>query len=84
MGRGGKVLRSMEEEWNTLMFFAVVKGGKFDGIEKLAIFGTRRARRGAELKVFSQSFRHHITVMIIINMLMPVKQNKPPYAGQSV
>lgn len=51
MGRGGKVLRNMEEEWGTLMFFAEVKGGKYGGKEKLAIFGSRRARRGAELKV---------------------------------
>eukprot|EP00854_Cymbomonas_tetramitiformis_P010024 gene10024-11865_t len=50
MGKGGKVLRSIEEEWGSLMFFAEVKGGKYHGTEKLAIFGNRRARRGAELK----------------------------------
>ena len=55
MGRGGVVLRSMEEEWGTLMFFAKTKdsdGNNSEG-EILAIFGTRRGRRGAELKVMS-------------------------------
>ena len=55
MGRGGQVLRGIEEEWSTLMFFAQINGGKFSGKEKLAIFGTRRARRGAELKVSVKS-----------------------------
>ena len=49
MGRQGATLRGMEEEWGTLMFFAKVAGND-SGSEKLAIFGTRRARRGAELK----------------------------------
>jgi rRNA processing protein Krr1/Pno1 len=48
MGRGGNTLRSMEEEWGTLMCFATV-----DGREKLCIFGKFKARRGAELKVMS-------------------------------
>ena len=75
-GRGGAVLRSLEEEWGTLMFFARSKedqgrdeasGLNFSGrrpigrsnrpdgstTEKLAIFGPRRGRRGAELKVMS-------------------------------
>jgi hypothetical protein len=55
MGRGGSVLRGIEEEWGTLMFFALVKGGKFSGLEKLAIFGDRRARRASELKVWQST-----------------------------
>lgn len=43
--------RSMEEEWQTLMFFAQVVDGHNDESEKLCIFGEVRARRGAELKV---------------------------------
>lgn len=39
MGRGGATLRSMEEEWGTLMCFA-----KVDDREKLCIFGNFRAR----------------------------------------
>ena len=57
MGRQGSALRGMEEEWGTLMFFAKVAGSgdhnKGRGTERLAIFGTRRSRRGAELKVMS-------------------------------
>ena len=54
-GRGGQVLRSLEAEWGTLMFFAKDKNseGSSNDIEKLAIFGSRRSRRGAELKVMS-------------------------------
>ena len=48
MGRGGNTLRSMEEEWGTLMCFA-----KVDGREQLCIFGKFANRRGAELKVMS-------------------------------
>ena len=59
MGRGGQALRGMEEEWGTLMFFAKVAGGHGSGSEKLAIFGTRRARRGAELKVMSAVEHKH-------------------------
>jgi len=58
-GRNGVVLRSLEEEWGTLMFFA--KDKKDEGqddrgkssTERLAIFGRPRARCGAELKVMS-------------------------------
>lgn len=54
-GKKGVVLRSLEEEWGTLMFFA--KGKDADGRkseeERLAIFGPRRGRRGSELKVMS-------------------------------
>jgi len=56
-GKSGNFLRQMEEEWGTLMFFAEYRGRSENeargGTEKLAIFGTRRAQRGAELKVMS-------------------------------
>lgn len=53
-GRGGNFLRTIEEEWGTLMFFCEVTSGRRDKeYEKLAIFGSIRARRGAELKVLS-------------------------------
>jgi len=53
-GRAGNFLRTIEEEWCTLMFFCEVgKGGRGKDYEKLAIFGGVRARRGAELKVLS-------------------------------
>jgi len=56
-------LGKIEEEWGTLMFFMSTNmrardrenDGRrdFDGSEKLAIFGDRRGRRGAELKCMS-------------------------------
>jgi len=53
-GRAGNFLRTIEEEWTTLMFFCEVGSGRSRDYEKLAIFGaTPRARRGAELKVLS-------------------------------
>jgi len=52
-GRAGNFLRTIEEEWNTLMFFCEVGSGRNKDYEKLAIFGAIRARRGAELKVLS-------------------------------
>ncbi|CAJ1425560.1 unnamed protein product [Effrenium voratum] len=54
-GRAGNFLRTIEEEWSTLMFFCEVDGSRGRGkdYEKLAIFGTVRSRRGAELKVLS-------------------------------
>ncbi|KAJ1640623.1 hypothetical protein T492DRAFT_1138754 [Pavlovales sp. CCMP2436] len=56
-GTQGNFLRSIEEEWGTLMFFAEYRGrrGPSSGVvtEKLAIFGPRRARRGAHLKVLA-------------------------------
>lgn len=53
-GRAGNFLRSIEEEWTTLMFFCEVDGSRRSKtFEKLAIFGDIRARRGAELKVLS-------------------------------
>ena len=71
MGKNGSVLRSIEEEWGTLMFFGRptnLPGGDDDTVmaardddsgrvkkrdEKLMICGSRRARRGSELKVMS-------------------------------
>eukprot|EP00439_Symbiodinium_sp_Y106_P081598 s57_g20.t1 len=54
-GRAGNFLRSIEDQWTTLMFFCEVdKGrGRDKAFEKLAIFGSIRARRGAELLVLS-------------------------------
>eukprot|EP00929_Paragymnodinium_shiwhaense_P088678 TRINITY_DN489_c0_g2_i1.p1 TRINITY_DN489_c0_g2~~TRINITY_DN489_c0_g2_i1.p1 ORF type:complete len:593 (+),score=131.12 TRINITY_DN489_c0_g2_i1:75-1853(+) len=53
-GRAGNFLRTIEEEWCTLMFFCEVgHGGRNKEYEKLAIFGSTRGRRGAELKVLS-------------------------------
>lgn len=52
-GRAGNFLRTIEEEWRTLMFFCEVGSGRARDYEKLAIFGGVRARRGAELKVLS-------------------------------
>jgi len=53
-GRAGNFLRTIEEEWKTLMFFCEVgSGGRNRDFEKLAIFGGVRGRRGAELKVLS-------------------------------
>merc|ERR1719442_361220 len=44
-GRAGNFLRTIEEEWCTLMFFCEVGGGRSRDYEKLAIFGSVRARR---------------------------------------
>mmetsp|Transcript_43786 Transcript_43786/g.79143 ORF Transcript_43786/g.79143 Transcript_43786/m.79143 type:complete len:644 (-) Transcript_43786:152-2083(-) len=57
-GRAGNFLRTIEEEWTTLMFFCEVDAsrenrGRGKEFEKLAIFGSVRNRRGAELKVLS-------------------------------
>jgi len=53
-GRAGNFLRTIEEEWGTLMFFCEVGAGSRNrDYEKLAIFGSIRGRRGAELKVLS-------------------------------
>eukprot|EP00413_Alexandrium_margalefii_P006676 CAMPEP_0204523814 /NCGR_PEP_ID=MMETSP0661-20131031/7047_1 /ASSEMBLY_ACC=CAM_ASM_000606 /TAXON_ID=109239 /ORGANISM="Alexandrium margalefi, Strain AMGDE01CS-322" /LENGTH=218 /DNA_ID=CAMNT_0051529537 /DNA_START=52 /DNA_END=704 /DNA_ORIENTATION=+ len=55
-GRAGNFLRTIEEEWSTLMFFCEVgskSGGRNKDYEKLALFGSVRGRRGAELKVLS-------------------------------
>jgi hypothetical protein len=56
MGKNGCVLRSIEEEWGTLMFFGKplpAETHEREGFEKLMILGSRRGRRGAELKVMS-------------------------------
>ena len=55
MGRNGATLRSMEEEWGVLMFFAKTSDErqKEDSDEQLCIFGPLAARRGAELKTMS-------------------------------
>jgi rRNA processing protein Krr1/Pno1 len=55
-GSQGNFLRQVEEEWGTLMFFADFRGRgeRQEGdMEKLAIFGNQRARRGAQLKVMA-------------------------------
>jgi rRNA processing protein Krr1/Pno1 len=55
-GSNGNFLRQVEEEWGTLMFFADFRGrdhGRQGETEKLAIFGPRRGRRGAQLKVMA-------------------------------
>ena len=69
-GRGGAVLRNLEEEWGTLMFFAKDKSGSSGSdIERLAIFGKRRARRGAELKVMS-AVEHKTPVRVCCSVLL--------------
>lgn len=55
-GSQGNFLRTCEEEWGTLMFFCDYQGPAPDSsgsIERLAIFGTRTGRTGAELKVMA-------------------------------
>lgn len=58
-GAQGNFLRTIEEEWGTLMFFADYRGRRGPGggvsgeTEKLAIFGPKRGRRGAHLKVLA-------------------------------
>lgn len=76
MGRGGQVLRQMEQEWGTLMFFAKVKDDSAVG-EKLAIFGTRRGRRGSELKVMSAVEHKHPGYFINSNNELKETLNQP-------
>jgi len=57
-GKSGRVLRSVEEEFGTLMFFGKLVGEESNGdggqnVETLCVLGDRRGRRGAELKVMS-------------------------------
>ncbi|XP_055388879.1 uncharacterized protein LOC129617862 [Condylostylus longicornis] len=53
-GRKGQGLRSIEEEWGTLMFFTDLRSESTGEFENLAIFAPdERKRRGAELKVMS-------------------------------
>ena len=54
MGRNGQTLRTMEEEWGVLMFFAKLDGSDAakardngEDAESLCIFGPLAARRGA-------------------------------------
>lgn len=49
-GQAGSVLRSIEEEWGTMMVFIDTDLSR---AQRLAIFGTIRGRRGSELKVLS-------------------------------
>ena len=57
MGRGGLALRDTEDEFETLMFFFTDANANASAEAHadslLAVFGTRRGRRGAELKVMS-------------------------------
>jgi len=54
-GKQGNFLRSIEDEWNTLMFFIDVDKNKDRDkkYEKLAIWGDLRGRRAAELKALN-------------------------------
>jgi len=55
-GNRRATLGAMEDEWGVLMFFMNKNGDQArgrGGSEMLIIFGSRRARRGAELKVMS-------------------------------
>eukprot|EP00931_Biecheleriopsis_adriatica_P043117 TRINITY_DN2464_c0_g1_i1.p1 TRINITY_DN2464_c0_g1~~TRINITY_DN2464_c0_g1_i1.p1 ORF type:complete len:966 (+),score=271.12 TRINITY_DN2464_c0_g1_i1:240-3137(+) len=53
-GKQGSFLRLVEEEFGTLLFFLDFnKTSKRDQLERLAIFGSLRERRGAELKVMA-------------------------------
>jgi len=56
-GNRRATLGAMEEEWGVLMFFmnksGDMKGKGRGGSEMLIIFGDKRSRRGAELKVMS-------------------------------
>jgi len=53
-GKAGSFLRMVEEEFGTLLFFIDFdKTNKRDQLERLAIFGSARERRGAELKVMA-------------------------------
>jgi len=53
-GAKGSFLRQVEDEFGTLLFFIDFdKTNRRDQVERLAIFGQMRDRRGAELKVMS-------------------------------
>lgn len=53
-GKAGSFLRLVEEEFGTMLFFIDFnKMNRRDQLEKLAIFGAERERRGAELKVMA-------------------------------
>lgn len=55
-GKAGSFLRLVEEDFGTLLFFIDFnsnKSNRRDQLERLAIFGPLRERRGAELKVMA-------------------------------
>jgi rRNA processing protein Krr1/Pno1 len=52
-GKNGNFLRTIEEEWCVIMFFVEFSNARGKSTERLAIFGTKRGRKGAELKVMS-------------------------------
>eukprot|EP00747_Dinoflagellata_sp_TGD_P220814 gnl/TRDRNA2_/TRDRNA2_92731_c0_seq1.p1 gnl/TRDRNA2_/TRDRNA2_92731_c0~~gnl/TRDRNA2_/TRDRNA2_92731_c0_seq1.p1 ORF type:complete len:451 (+),score=49.34 gnl/TRDRNA2_/TRDRNA2_92731_c0_seq1:112-1353(+) len=52
-GRNGNTLRTLEDQWGVLMMFAKDINGRGNENEWLVIFGSRRNRRGAELKVMA-------------------------------
>jgi len=69
-GKSGRVLRSVEEEFGTLMFFGKLVGEESNGDgarndETLCVLGDRRGRRGAELKVMSAV--EHKTPGVFVN-----------------
>ena len=72
----GGVLRNIEQEWNTLMFFAKSNRQEKGGPEKLCIFGSRRARRGAELKVMS-GIEHKISGHFLEGQATDVRLKAP-------
>eukprot|EP00435_Cladocopium_sp_Y103_P023543 s640_g5.t1 len=62
------------DQWTTLMFFCEVdKGrGRDKAFEKLAIFGTIRARRGAELLVLSAVETKDNVAVVLSSTLPPL------------
>lgn len=53
-GKQGSFLRLVEEEFGTMLFFIDFnKSNRRDQVERLAVFGPLRERRGAELKVMA-------------------------------
>jgi len=54
-GKAGNFLRTIEEEWCVIVFFVEFSKdrGGHGRVERLAIFGERDGRRGAELKVMT-------------------------------
>jgi len=53
-GKQGSFLRLVEEDFGTLLFFIDFnRSSRRDQLERLAIFGSLRERRGAELKVMA-------------------------------
>ncbi|KAK7248806.1 hypothetical protein SO694_00041246 [Aureococcus anophagefferens] len=88
MGRNGQTLRSMEEEWGVLMFFAKTddaqrEGGR-DGDESLCIFGPlarppRRVRRRRARPPRSQAARRGAEVKV----MSAVEHKHPGYCVSS-